>query len=86
MPTHHYPLERLRWPCGFVVRPVGPAWSDLRRAVQGGKSLTPVKWIPQSALIAPGGISRAKLVTQPAAFEAPLPPRGRQIEIRRGTG
>jgi hypothetical protein len=53
MPTHHYPLERLRWPCGFVVRPAGTPWSDLRRAVQGGKSLTPVKWIPQRADIVP---------------------------------
>jgi hypothetical protein len=22
MPSPHYPLERLRWPCGFVFRPV----------------------------------------------------------------
>src|SRR5208282_1426904 len=29
---------------------IRPAWSDLRRAARGGKSLTPVKWIPQKHL------------------------------------
>src|SRR5208282_6846278 len=30
---------------------IRPAWSDLRRAARGGKSLTPVKWIPQTCLM-----------------------------------
>src|ERR1039458_6760713 len=30
---------------------IRPAWSDLRRAARGGKSLTPVKWTPQCGVI-----------------------------------
>src|ERR1017187_3369100 len=36
---------------GLRLPSCGPAWSDLRRAARGGKSLTPVKWIPQSSVI-----------------------------------
>jgi len=40
--------QRLFLPSRRDNADIRPAWSDLRRAARGGKSLTPVKWTPQS--------------------------------------
>jgi hypothetical protein len=48
MPTPQLPSGTAAMALRLRLPSCGPAWSDLRRAAQGGKSLTPVKWIPQS--------------------------------------
>ena len=42
--------QRLFRPISRECADIRLAWSGLRRAALGGKSLTPVKWIPQSQL------------------------------------
>ena len=43
--------ESLQLPSRRDNADIRPAWSDLRQAARGGKSLTPVKWIPQCSFI-----------------------------------